>query len=198
MKNIPLLTLASGSKARADILTENGFNFIVHPADIDEDNYNIKPVSELVLRLAIDKCKHIARQNPQHIILAADSLISLVENSIEIVLGKPKDNEHAQKMLESLSGKVHFATTGVCLYNPYNKQFYSDFEVTRVKFKNFSKDIINQYIATGESLGKCGSYGIQGAAKDLLLDKVIGNIDNVRGLPMNVVKQLLGKAGYLC
>jgi septum formation protein len=97
------------------------------------------------------------------------------------MLGKPKDENDARKMLRTLSNKTHIVISGVALKKgDVIKTFHVK---TKVKFRKLSNKEIDNYIRTGEPLDKAGSYAIQGRAS-LFAEKVDGDFFNVVGLPL--------------
>jgi septum formation protein len=61
-----------------------------------------------------------------------------------------------------------------------------------VKFNQLKDKEIEDYIKTGEPMDKAGAYGIQGMG-NFLVEKIDGDLDNVIGLPMKKLKELLLK-----
>jgi len=78
----------------------------------------------------------------------------------------------------------------VALLNKANSKQISGFEMTEVKFNQLSEKEIKEYVATGDSLDKAGAYGIQEKGA-FLVEKIEGNFDNVMGLPLQKVQELL-------
>ena len=129
-------------------------------------------------------------------------------------LGKPASVEEARWMLRLLSGKKHRVLTGVCLLWPYlqgvsqkaaqgaasrpekkpaQKLPYKKavrVASTTVKFRPLTEQELEQYIATGEPVGKAGAYAIQGGASKFV-EWVHGCYFNVVGLPVSLVYQML-------
>ena len=62
---------------------------------------------------------------------------------------------------------------------------------TTVVFRDLGAEEIDAYVATGEPLDKAGGYGIQGGAREFV-SKIDGPWDNVVGLPMDTVREMLG------
>lgn len=65
-----------------------------------------------------------------------------------------------------------------------------DYEVTKVKMREFSEDEIKRYIKTTEPMDKAGSYAIQGYGS-LLVEQINGDYFNVVGLPVSKLAQIL-------
>src|SRR3990172_1017854 len=93
-------------------------------------------------------------------------------------------------MLKKLSGKAHTVFTGVAVLNRLTDKEAVDFQSTRVLFNQLTLQSIQEYIATGEFVDKAGAYGIQGMGS-FLVKEIIGDLDNVIGLPLATVKRLL-------
>ena len=180
--------LASASPRRKELLKMLDCKFQIMPSKIEEKiNFGLSPV-ENVKRLSGLKALNIASKIPAGIVIAADTDVVLNGK----VLGKPKDKKEAYKMLKKLSGKEHRVITGITVIDAKTKKLLQDAVVTRVKFLELSKDLIERYIAAGESLDKAGAYGIQGKAA-LFVQSIKGDYFNVVGLPLAALSQLLKK-----
>lgn len=178
------IILASGSPRRAEILRNIGVNFEICPTDTDETVEPGIPPSQLVCELAFRKANAVAAQLPENgpdtFIIAADTIV--VRNGK--VLGKPKDEDDAYRMLKTLSGSVHSVYTGFSLSQ---KDFYfTDHAVTDVEFMQLSDDLIYRYIKTGEPMDKAGAYGIQGKGS-AFIRSIRCDYFNVMGLPISAL-----------
>ena len=183
-----MLVLASASPRRRELLTQAGFEFQIHPADIPEDPYpNEEPIA-YVTRLARQKAEAIHRHHPDDIILGADTTVTLDNH----ILGKPTSVEDAARMLRLLSGRTHRVITGVSVVSAARTQTAA--EVTAVQFLSLSDQEIETYIATGEPSDKAGAYAIQGYAARWI-PRLDGCYFNVVGLPISLVSTML--ATYL-
>lgn len=125
------------------------------------------------------------------ILVAADTVVWTDEYNI---LGKPKSAEDALAMLESLSGKQHFVSTGVCMIVDGHMQSFV--ETTSVLFRNISTRELEAYVASGEPTDKAGAYGIQGKGR-LLVERIEGDYFNVVGLPVSRLIAELGLSAQL-
>lgn len=171
------------------MLADLGWDFAVIPAEIDEEPLPGEAPSALVLRLARQKAEAVARQNEGAWVIAADTVVFL--NGA--ILGKPKDRKEALGMLERLNGRIHEVYTGIALYAL--GALSSDFEKTRVKFRQMDFEALTAYVATGEGDDKAGAYAIQGKGA-LLVDWVQGCYFNVVGLPLRRLSALLEERGW--
>lgn len=192
------LVLASGSPRRRELLAGLGLDFSVRPVDLDETPLPGELPEPYVLRLARAKATH--RGEPGEVVLAADTVVALHEDSPEegppgeALLGKPEDEEDARRMLRRLSGREHRVFTGVAVWDPGRDRLEAGVEVTRVAFAAMDRDEIGWYTASGEPLDRAGAYAIQGLAA-LFVEGITGNYSNVVGLPLPLVYRLTRAVG---
>jgi septum formation protein len=190
----PRLILASASPRRAELLTNAGINFEVHPAHIRETVRPREKPKAFAERMARDKARTLHRNFASDFILGADTVVIVAGR----ILGKPRDVTEAARMLRLLSGRSHLVTTGVCLISPGKKKAMEDLQsvTTKVFFDSLNEEMIAEYIATGEPMDKAGAYGIQGFASRWI-PEIVGCYFNVVGLPVPLVVKMLRKRGYL-
>ena len=182
------LILASSSPRRKQILEREGFEFeIIFPVDIPEDNISSDPVNH-VLDLSRKKAESVAKEKDKGLILGADTIVV----SGGEILGKPRDENDARSILKKLSGKAHKVYTGLTLINKSNEKVLCDYDCTLVQFNQLKDEDISKYIATGEPMDKAGAYGIQGMGS-FLVHHIEGDLDNVIGLPVKKLKEMLKK-----
>ncbi len=185
--------LASQSPRRREIMHILGIPFITEPADVDESAVscdNIPPslyVQELALYKASAAAAHHGGENNTYII-GADTI---VYDSGKI-LGKPKDEDDAYRILRSLSGKAHSVYTGLCVIDCKSGTTVCDSCETQVVFSEISDELIRSYIASGEPMDKAGAYGIQGLGS-ILVKEIHGDYFNVVGLPPALLYRILKK-----
>lgn len=194
------LVLASGSPRRKELLGHLGLPFSIIVSNIKEESPHADPVLF---------GEDIARQKGQAIyqqlsarddfgrsffplIISADTLVALDR----VIYGKPRSRESARQILSDLSGKTHQVVTSV---------FMSRFDVvkmdwiehifsvkTDVTFATISKDILDNYIATDDSLDKAGAYGIQREGLTFV-ERLEGSYSNVVGFPLtDFINELRG------
>ena len=117
-------------------------------------------------------------------VIAADTIVVLGET----ILGKPADAIDAKLMLRTLSGKAHEVKTAVAVL--YQDKTVLKVVTTKVFFRALTEKEIDWYVQTGEPLDKAGAYGIQGKGA-VLVEKIEGSYDNVVGLPLTEVYEIL-------
>ena len=125
----------------------------------------------------------------QTLILTADTVVIAPtadeQNDQEgkgVILGKPKDEEDAVRMLRMLSGKTHHVVTGVCLTTRSQQRHLS--VITEVTFKHLSDAEIRYYISHYKPFDKAGAYGIQEWIGYIGCTGLKGSYFNVMGLPV--------------
>ena len=185
------LILASASPRRRELLGFFHLPFTVRAADIDETmDPKARPADEVA---RVSRLKALATpRGDDDVVVAADTIV-VCENK---VLGKPKNEEEAVKMLTLLSGRDHQVMTGCTVLHGSDSETFT--EITDLHFRPLSEKEIRRYVATGEPMDKAGAYGIQGGAA-LFCEKMVGDYYNVMGLPLcrlggvlrNLVPQLM-------
>jgi len=183
------LVLASGSPRRRDLLREAGLSFQINSPDVEELKPGAEPPRQLCLSNAELKANAVARQDPFSTIIAADTIVTLGGQ----VFGKPVDLEEAAGNLRMLRGRVHEVMTGVAIYHDDVMSKFVD--TSYVKFRNFSDEVIEEYLSKVPVLDKAGGYAIQDHG-DLLVEKIEGDFDNIVGLPVSLVLDQLVKIGF--
>jgi septum formation protein len=163
-----------------------GWPYEAHVSGIDETRLSGEEGPAYVQRLAQTKAVAVAKKVKRGVVLGADTVV-VVDGDI---LGQPRDDEDARRMLKLLSGRWHEVLTGVALVRAgHESEALVDYERTRVRFAEMSADEIDWYIGTGESRGKAGAYGMQGKAA-LLIEEIEGDYFNIVGLPIRLVYEL--------
>ena len=170
------LILASQSPRRRELMGLVRIPFTVRAADIDESMDPGKAPFDEVARVSRAKAMAVPRQ-PEDVIIAADTIVVCSGQ----VLGKPRDEADAVRMLTLLSGRDHQVMTGMTVIQ--GEKSVSCTEVTDIHFRPLSQKEIESYVRTGEPMDKAGSYGIQGGAA-LFAEKMVGDYYNVMGLPV--------------
>jgi septum formation protein len=182
--------LASASERRKELLQRIVEDFDVVVSDFDEEKVEFhNDIESYVTELAYGKANDVlSKVAEDSVIIAADTIV--VHNGE--VLGKPKDSEHAYKMLKLLNGNVHRVYSAVVVINKLNKREEKECLFTEVTFSELTEEEINMYIKTGEPFDKAGAYGIQGLG-GLFVEEINGCYYNVVGLPLNLLNKMLKK-----
>ena len=192
MGDSPKFILASQSPRRLSLLAQIGVTpDTVSPADINEDPIEGEIPRDHALRLAQEKAAKVAGDNPDNIILAADTVVGVGRR----ILPKAETLDQAKYCLNLLSGRGHRVFTAVALIKA-DGDMTSRVVETRLTMKRLSSVELKSYLDSGEWEGKAGGYGIQGMA-EAYISKLIGSYSNVVGLPLFETRNLLRGAGYM-
>jgi len=183
MKN--KIILASASPRRKELMRKIVKDFRVVESGVDESGIKADSPYVFVRKAAIAKAQAVAAKHKDSIVIGADTIVLLGKK----ILGKPKNKKDAITMLKSLSGRTHQVATGIAVVFP-GANTVSQVVITRIKTQKISDKDIIAYVNTGAPLDKAGAYGIQ-EIEALFIDKIEGDYDNVVGLPVNALKNIL-------
>lgn len=180
------IILASNSPRRKELLAQHNLDFEVCKSNVLEEVDSNLSVIENVCNLAKLKCLDVFKNHQDEVVLAADTIV-VFNNKI---YGKPIDEDDAFKMLSDFSGNTHEVITAVAVASP--KGLEVSYNVSKVHFRQMSKDEILEYIETKEPMDKAGSYAIQGIGSKFVLG-YDGEYDNIVGLPMKLTLEMINK-----
>ena len=180
------LILASKSPRRVEILHNIGAEFEIIPANTDESVEDGTPVSDAVMEISKRKALCVLENHKDAFIISADTVVTTDGE----IIGKPKDKNHAFRILKSLSGKSHTVLTGFTLCT--KDKVYCSYVSTEVDFKELTDDEIYRYIESGEPMDKAGAYGIQEKGS-VFVTGIRGDYFNVMGLPVCKITELAKK-----
>lgn len=174
------LILASASPRRRELLAACGLDFVLAEKFECEEHYPADLAVEQVAEY-LSQLKSNAYPNPLNngdVLLTADTVV-IVGNEI---LGKPKDDADATRMLQTLSGATHKVITGVTIRTT---DLVHSFSVeSSVSFRELSEEEIAHYIKEYRPLDKAGAYGIQEWIGYVAIERIEGSFYNVMGLPV--------------
>lgn len=170
------LILASQSPRRQELLKLFHIPFTVQVCDIDETMDQTQSAYDEVAHISRKKAEAACRE-ADDVVIAADTIV--VCNGQ--ILGKPKDQQDAFRMLKLLSGRDHQVMTGMTVLR--GEQAVTCTEVTDIHFRELTDREIWRYIDSKDPMDKAGAYGIQGGAA-LFAEKMVGDYYNVMGLPV--------------
>ena len=180
-----MLILASQSPRRRELMAREGLEFSVVVRDTEEVHDASLLPEELCARNAAAKAEAVAAEYPQATVIGADTLV-FIDNT---PLGKPADEAEAVSMLTRLQGRTHCVCTAVAVVMPYGVR--RDFaEKSFVTFRPLTREQILHYMSLVHVYDKAGAYAVQEHG-ELIIEKVEGDIDNVIGLPVTALKNVL-------
>lgn len=185
------LVLASSSARRRELMELAGYDFTVYVSDTDETT-NISDPVVLVRELALKKALAVQQElDSPCCVIGADTVVVIDDT----VIGKPKDEADAFRILKALNNRTHTVYTGLCVTCGLNEpEVFCD--ATRVTFMDLDDEEIWRYIKTGDPMDKAGAYGVQGAGC-VLIKRVEGCYFTVIGLPMPMLYKALREIGIM-
>jgi septum formation protein len=181
------IILASNSPRRKELLSGLDVDFEVRVlAGIDESY----PASLPTMQIAeyISKKKAAAYRETMavdELVITADTVVILGDE----VMGKPKDDAEACRMLRELSGQTHQVITGVTLTTMERQISFS--VKTDVTFKELTNEEIHYYVEKYHPMDKAGAYGIQEWIGHIGVTGLSGSFYNVMGLPIQRIYEAL-------
>jgi septum formation protein len=182
---MPEIILASQSPRRKQLMEAAELEFRIVIADVDETPPDGMAGDLVPEYLAKKKAMVIGADNPDAIVVAADTIVLLDHE----ILGKPVDEADARSILAKLSGRKHEVVTGVCML--HGKKEISFSTVTEVFFRPLTKDQIAHYVTHYKPFDKAGAYAIQEWIGMIGIEKINGDYYNVMGLPIGDVTKKL-------
>ena len=191
----PRIVLASASPRRQELLKKVVAEFVVDPANLDEDALTLDDPFQTAEKLALEKAECVAkRHDASDWYLGSDTVVALpLQEGGFKQFSKPKDFDEAFDFLTELCGKTHLVITGVAIVTP--DKSISTHAVAEVEFNVVSQGQLNDYVQTGEPVDKAGAYGAQGMGA-FLVKELRGDFETVVGLPTDLVRQMLQELDY--
>ena len=181
--------LVSESPRRHQLLSEMGVDFEFMPVRVEEKYpSNLEPVeiAEYLSQLKLSPIK-MELFPDETIFIACDTIVVIDDQ----VIGKPTDEKDALQMLRKLSGKEHVVISGLTIATPVKK--LTSHKQTLVKFKDFSDEELQYYVARYKPLDKAGAYGVQDWLGYVGIDYIQGSFYNVMGLPTKLLWDMLAE-----
>jgi septum formation protein len=183
------IILASNSPRRKELLQGLDIDFEVRVLSGIQEDYPsslaASAVSEYIANEKADAYMQTLCNND--LVITADTVV-IVDGQI---LGKPKDDADACRMLRLLSGKSHEVTTGVCLLTKKSRRCFS--VTSKVTFAELTDEEIKYYVSTYQPMDKAGAYGIQEWIGYVGVTSLEGSYFNVMGLPVQRIYSELKK-----
>ena len=146
------IILASASPRRQELLRQVGCDFTVMISDIIEDNnQDLSPQKLAVFQARAKAVDVSSKAGIDDVVIGADTIVVLDGQ----VYGKPIDINDARQILLKLSGKQHQVITGIAV--THAGKVWTDYVVTSVRIANITTEQNENYIATGEQMGKAAA-----------------------------------------
>jgi septum formation protein len=190
------IVLASTSPRRKVLLKQLGLKFSVVNSGLDERfNPRLKPRGQAEV-LSLQKAELVANRYREKgeggvIIITADTIVEIGGE----VLGKPKDEREAKRMLNKLSGKAHSVITGFTIIDVDLGRVRTASVETVVHFRRLRTSEMGEFVKRERVVGdKAGAYAVQGVGA-IFIERIEGDYFNIVGLPLYELALELRKFG---
>ena len=192
------LILASSSPYRKELLERLTNNFNCVSPDINESPLANESASELVERLAIEKAKAVATEQPEALIIGSDQVCEFInpKTGKTEIAGKPKTHDNAVAHLQAVSGQTVHLRTGLALYNAVSENIQSSVETYSITFRELNKELIEQYLYSDQPYDCAGAVKVESKGI-ILIEKMQGEDPNtIIGLPLIVLTTMLNQEKF--
>jgi len=181
------LILGSQSPRRRELLAGLDIPFTAVSIDADESYPAYLSDADIPLFIARAKAQaYLSQLREEDLLITSDTIVWLEGQ----VLGKPKDNIDACRMLRLLSGKTHQVYTAVCFTTKQGETKHL-VDKTDVTFRELTDQEISYYVNKYKPLDKAGAYGVQEWIGYIGVTHLDGSYFNVMGFPIERVYQTL-------
>ena len=186
---LPLI-LASASPRRRQLLAKAGYKFKVVVPHIDESAFSPQHISPTgyAEKLALAKAKSVAPKFPAHLVIGADTVVDFKGR----IIGKPADEQDAQRIIRKLFSSPHKVITAVALVRSADSIELVESDTTTVYPKKLTDEQITRHLKSRSWRNKAGAYAIKENG-DKFIEKIQGSLTNVMGLPLELLQQMLEK-----
>lgn len=200
----PPVILASGSKARTQMLTSAGVPITVSPARVDESEVKASlqaegaSASDVAEVLAEIKAMQVSRRNPGTLVIGADQMLEAPDGAGGIRwLDKATSRDDARQILASLRGETHRLISCAVIVRD-GQRLWHHMDAAKMTMRPFSDAFLDHYLDTlGEAaLETVGGYHLEGLGAQLF-SRMDGNFFTILGLPLLPLLGFLRAHGVL-
>lgn len=190
----PLVLLASRSPRRVELLSQAGVDFLVaqpllNDADLDPGTASAERWVAAMAYLKAAAASHqglhskLESSRPIGVILGADTVVADGDE----IIGQPRSEAEARRIIEQLADREHDVLTGVALLCPGTgrREIFTDRATVRVG--RLDARSVDEYLASGQWRGKAGAYNLReriAAGWPITFD---GDPGTIMGLPVKKV-----------
>lgn len=192
------LTLASGSRIRADLLRNAGLDFEIKKSQVDEDSLKesmraegLSPKEQAEFLAEMKSCRVSAQT--KGLVIGADQMMSLDGQGFD----KPANREEAFERLKQFSGKAHHLESAIVIAQD-GKPIWRHVNRPKLTMRPLSDAFIEDYLdrigdAACESVG---AYQLEGVGVQLF-NRIDGDYFSILGLPLIELLSFLRDRGDL-
>jgi septum formation protein len=193
--------LASGSRARREMLAAAGVHFTVQAADVDEPAIRARMLKQdasvepkrIAAVLAAAKAEDVSGKVRSSLIIGADQVLALGNE----LLSKAPSIEAAREALRKLRGRTHELHSAVA-FAEKGKVTWAHVATARLTMRDFSDAFLDDYLLrAGDRVGQSvGGYELEGIGVQLF-DHIEGDYFTILGLPLMAVLGELRARGII-
>lgn len=185
------IVLGSSSIYRQELLRRLQLPFEVASPQVDETPLLHEAPVETAKRLAAAKAFAVAETYSQALIIGSDQVAVLGD----VRLGKPLTHVNAAKQLQLMRGREVMFFTGLCLLNSDTGRMQIRVVPSRVRFRSFSDQQIENYLVREQPYQCAGSAKSEGLGI-VLIESITGDDPNALiGLPLIALVEMLAHEG---
>lgn len=192
------ITLASGSKIRAQLLENAGLRFTVRTSNVDEDSFKESMRAEGMCPK--DQAEYLAELKASRVsekvsglVIGADQMMSLEGQGFD----KPTSREEAFERLKFFSGKTHYLESAVIIAQD-GAAIWRHINRPKLIMRPLSDAFINDYLdKIGDAaFQSVGAYQLEGLGVQLF-SQIEGDYFSILGLPLIELLTFLRDRGDL-
>lgn len=193
------IILASGSKARASVLSGAGVTFETAIAGVDEGSVKAGLLAEgngpreVADALAELKAVRVSRKHPGVLVIGADQTLDLDGQLFD----KAESLAEARKRLQLLRGKTHKLHSAVVVALD-GQAIWREVPAARLTMRPFTDAFLDDFLTRGGEglLGSVGCYRLEDDGVQLF-SRIDGDYFTILGLPLMGLLDLLRRHGAL-
>jgi septum formation protein len=188
------IVLGSTSRYRAELLSRLGIEFAIARPETDETPLAGESPAATALRLAIAKAQSLRHQFHDALIIGADQVADL--GGTGTAIGKPGTRTSALAQLEQMRGRTLVFHSGLALLNSETGQLQSRIVATTVRFREFTRPEIENYLDREHALDCAGSAKSEGLGIALIASMQSDDPTALVGLPLIALTDMLLAEGF--
>ena len=198
------IVLASGSRYRARVLTDAGYDVEIDPPRVDErildPLFHSEGPQHLATELARLKVLDVAPRHPGATVLAGDQVGVLTAGDRQVLLSKTPDARSAVRQLMAMSGTVHRLVNAIVVMRGPAGPSVSGVDEATVTMRPFSEAEALRYVERFEPFDTAGSYRLEDAesmepGESLVASVEVEHPSGVLGMPLPLFGRLLAELG---
>ncbi|AHH08086.1 Maf family protein [Borrelia anserina] len=182
------IALVSNSLARAEFLEALKISFLSLSVDVDEDSIINSGEVSVTEKIAVLKLMSaIEKYGKDMCLITVDTLLK----NDSVYVGKIRDEKEAFSKVMGYSNKLVEMETSFCVFIPTKEKIVKACEVSFIKFKELTSDIVYHYVSLGHWKGKAGGISLKNGVAEILIEYINGSYSNIIGLPIGLFYDIL-------